>query len=133
MSPTPGEVWLADPGRAAKTRPVRIVSRHDPDSPSRAGVAAIYQSVSSQKKADTGRRIRSGLTFRRRTRSQNLALLPVMNLRTICSHLQEAATWVPLLHPKDQLDAGSTAQNGRFGLIAWFQVLEQAADDLALG
>lgn len=33
MSPQPGEVWLADLGIAAKTRPVVIVSRHDPDPP----------------------------------------------------------------------------------------------------
>jgi mRNA interferase MazF len=33
MSPEPGEVWLADLGLAAKTRPVVIVSRQDPDSP----------------------------------------------------------------------------------------------------
>ncbi|MGH9658382.1 MAG: type II toxin-antitoxin system PemK/MazF family toxin [Bryobacteraceae bacterium] len=33
MSPQPGEVWLADLGLAAKTRPVVIVSRLDPDAP----------------------------------------------------------------------------------------------------
>lgn len=33
MSPQPGEVWLADLGSAAKTRPVVIVSRHDLDAP----------------------------------------------------------------------------------------------------
>jgi len=33
MSPRPGEVWLADLGLAAKTRPVIILSRHDPDAP----------------------------------------------------------------------------------------------------
>ena len=33
MSPRPGEVWLADLGLAAKTRPVVIVSRHDPNAP----------------------------------------------------------------------------------------------------
>lgn len=33
MSPRPGEVWLADLGLAAKTRPVVIVSRHDPEAP----------------------------------------------------------------------------------------------------
>jgi len=33
MHPQPGEVWLADLGLAAKTRPVVIVSRHDPDPP----------------------------------------------------------------------------------------------------
>jgi len=33
MTPRPGEIWLADLGLAAKTRPVIIVSRYDPDSP----------------------------------------------------------------------------------------------------
>jgi mRNA interferase MazF len=33
MSPRPGEVWLADLGLAAKTRPVVIVSRYDPEPP----------------------------------------------------------------------------------------------------
>ena len=33
MSPRPGEVWLADLGLAAKSRPVVIVSRYDPDPP----------------------------------------------------------------------------------------------------
>jgi mRNA interferase MazF len=33
MGPRPGEVWLADLGLAAKTRPVVIVSRYDPDAP----------------------------------------------------------------------------------------------------
>jgi mRNA interferase MazF len=33
MSLQPGEVWLADLGLAAKTRPVVIVSRQDPNPP----------------------------------------------------------------------------------------------------
>lgn len=33
MSPQNGEIWLADLGLAAKTRPVVIVSRHDIDPP----------------------------------------------------------------------------------------------------
>lgn len=33
MSPHPGEVWLADLGLTAKTRPVVIVSQDDPDAP----------------------------------------------------------------------------------------------------
>jgi mRNA interferase MazF len=33
MHPRPGEIWLADLGLAAKTRPVAIVSRFDPDAP----------------------------------------------------------------------------------------------------
>ena len=31
MNPLPGEIWLADLGLAAKTRPVVIVSRQDPE------------------------------------------------------------------------------------------------------
>jgi mRNA interferase MazF len=33
MSPQTGEVWLADLGLAAKTRPIVIVSRQDADAP----------------------------------------------------------------------------------------------------
>jgi len=33
MNPQPGEVWLADLGLAAKTRPVIIVSCYDPEPP----------------------------------------------------------------------------------------------------
>ena len=33
MNPRPGEVWLADLGLAAKSRPVIVVSRHDSDAP----------------------------------------------------------------------------------------------------
>src|SRR5262245_5773092 len=33
MVAKPGEVWLADLGLAAKTRPVVILSRDDPDAP----------------------------------------------------------------------------------------------------
>lgn len=33
MRPQPGEVWLADLGLAAKTRPVVIVSRFDEEAP----------------------------------------------------------------------------------------------------
>jgi mRNA interferase MazF len=45
MSPHPGEVWLADLGLAAKTRPVVIVSRYDP-APPRALV--IYVPLTTQ-------------------------------------------------------------------------------------
>jgi mRNA interferase MazF len=45
MSPRPGEVWLADLGLAAKTRPVVIVSRHDPDAPR---ALAIYVPLTTQ-------------------------------------------------------------------------------------
>lgn len=45
MNPKPGEVWLADLGLAAKTRPVIIVSRYDPDPPR---VLVIYVPLTTQ-------------------------------------------------------------------------------------
>jgi mRNA interferase MazF len=45
MSPQPGEVWLADLGLAAKTRPVVIVSRRDPDPPR---ALALYVPLTTQ-------------------------------------------------------------------------------------
>ena len=33
MNPYPGEIWLADLGLTARTRPVLVVSRYDPDPP----------------------------------------------------------------------------------------------------
>lgn len=45
MRPRPGEVWLADLGMVAKTRPVVVVSRYD-DDPPRALV--LYVPLTSQ-------------------------------------------------------------------------------------
>ena len=45
MSPQPGEVWLADLGMAAKTRPVIVVSRHDNDPPR---ALVLYVPLASQ-------------------------------------------------------------------------------------
>jgi mRNA interferase MazF len=45
MNLNPGEVWLADLGIAAKTRPVVIVSRHDLDPPR---ALAIYVPLTTQ-------------------------------------------------------------------------------------
>jgi mRNA interferase MazF len=45
MNPKPGEVWLADLGLAAKTRPVVIVSRYDPNPPR---VLVIYVPLTTQ-------------------------------------------------------------------------------------
>ncbi len=33
MNPQPGEIWLADLGLTAKTRPVVVISRYDPNPP----------------------------------------------------------------------------------------------------
>lgn len=45
MNPSPGEVWLADLGFAAKFRPVVIVSRYDPDPPR---ALAVYVPITPQ-------------------------------------------------------------------------------------
>ncbi|NCO60280.1 MAG: transcriptional regulator [Deltaproteobacteria bacterium CG_4_8_14_3_um_filter_51_11] len=45
MKTKPGEVWLADLGLAAKTRPVVIVSRYDPEPPR---ALVIYVPVTTQ-------------------------------------------------------------------------------------
>ena len=45
MHPRPGEVWLADLGLAAKTRPVVVVSRDDADPPR---VLVIYVPLTSE-------------------------------------------------------------------------------------
>ncbi len=48
MSPYPGEIWLADLGFAAKTRPVVFVSRHDSEAPR---ALVIYVPLISQNRA----------------------------------------------------------------------------------
>lgn len=45
MSPQPGEVSLVDLGLAAKTSPVVIVSRHDPEAPR---ALALYVPLTTQ-------------------------------------------------------------------------------------
>jgi mRNA interferase MazF len=47
MHPRPAEVWLADLGLAAKTRPVVIVSREDQDAPR---ALAIYVPLTTQER-----------------------------------------------------------------------------------
>ena len=48
MAAKPGEVWLADLGLAAKTRPVVILSREDPDPPR---ALVIYIPLTTQNRA----------------------------------------------------------------------------------
>jgi mRNA interferase MazF len=50
MNPRPGEVWLADLGLAAKTRPVIIVSRHD-ENPPRALI--VYVPLTTQNRGSS--------------------------------------------------------------------------------
>jgi mRNA interferase MazF len=50
MNPRPGEVWLADLGLAAKTRPAVIVSRYDPNAPR---ALAIYVPLTTQRRGSS--------------------------------------------------------------------------------
>lgn len=80
MSPTPGEIWLADLGMAAKTRPVLIVSRRDP-SPPRALI--IYVPLTSQNRASPYEVPMPNLAFLRQESTANvqgIASLPVTRL-----------------------------------------------------
>ena len=50
MNPKAGEVWLADLGLVAKTRPVVILSRDDPDAPR---VLFIYVPITRQNRGSS--------------------------------------------------------------------------------
>jgi mRNA interferase MazF len=67
MSPRPGEVWLADLGLPAKTRPIVIVSRHDPETPR---ALAIYVPLTTQNR---GSRYEVDLPRLRFLRSESVA------------------------------------------------------------
>ena len=80
MSPRPGEVWLADLGLAAKTRPVVIVSRHDPDAPR---ALTIYVPLTTQNRGSRYEVALTKLTFLRElsvANVQGIASLPVTRL-----------------------------------------------------
>lgn len=50
MNPKPGEVWLVDLGLAAKTRPIVVVSRYDPNPPR---ALVLYVPVTTQNRGST--------------------------------------------------------------------------------
>ncbi|PYK93640.1 MAG: transcriptional regulator [Verrucomicrobia bacterium] len=80
MSPHPGEVWLADLGLAAKTRPIVIVSRHDPEAPR---ALAIYVPLTTQNRGSKYEVVLPQLRFLRDASVANvrgLASLPLTRL-----------------------------------------------------
>jgi len=80
MNPKPGEVWLADLGLAAKTRPVIIVSRFDPDPPRS---LIIYVPLTTQNRNSSYEVELPNLPFLDRTsiaNVQGLASLPIVRL-----------------------------------------------------
>jgi mRNA interferase MazF len=80
MSPIPGEVWLADLGLAAKTRPVVIISRYDPDPPR---ALVLYVPLTTQNRGSSYEVPLPGLSFLNRdsvANVQGLGSLPVVRL-----------------------------------------------------
>ena len=80
MNPKPGEVWLADLGLAAKTRPVIIVSRFDPDPPRS---LVIYVPLTTQNRNSPYEMELPSLPFLDKTsvaNVQGLASLPMVRL-----------------------------------------------------
>lgn len=80
MSPHPGEVWLADLGLAAKTRPVVVVSRFDPDAPR---ALIIYVPLTTPNRGTPYEVVLAKLSFLDRdsvANIQGLASIPMVRL-----------------------------------------------------
>ena len=80
MSARRGEVWLAELGLAAKTRPVVIVSRNDPDTPR---ALVIYVPLTTQNRGSKYEVELPSLRFLRAqsvANVQGVASLPVTRL-----------------------------------------------------
>jgi len=80
MSPRPGEVWLADLGLAAKSHPVVIVSRYDPDAPR---ALTIYVPLTTQNRGSKYEVALPNLRFLREAsvaNVQGIASLPLTRL-----------------------------------------------------
>ena len=80
MPPLPGEVWMADLGLAAKTRPVVIVSRDDPDPPR---ALVLYVPLTRQHRQSPYEVVLPSLSFLDRgsvANVQGLGSLPIVRL-----------------------------------------------------
>ena len=80
MSPRPGDVWLADLGLAAKSRPLVIVSRYDPDAPR---ALTIYVPLTTQNRGSKYEVALPNLRFLREAsvaNVQGIASLPLTRL-----------------------------------------------------
>ena len=90
MSPRPSEVWLADLGLAAKTRPVVIVSRYDRDPPR---VLVLYVPLTRQNRQSRYEVVLPKLRFLRHrsvANVQGLASLPTVRLQRKLGSLPES-------------------------------------------
>ena len=90
MHPKPGEVWLADLGIAAKTRPVVIVSRNDPNAPR---VLCIYVPLTTEDRGSNYEiPIREGFLREKSVANvQGIASIPITRLQRKLGTLPEKA------------------------------------------
>jgi mRNA interferase MazF len=80
MNPQPGEVWLADLGLAAKTRPIVEVSRQDPNPPRS---LVIYVPLTTQNRQSRYEVLLPRLPFLHQksvANAQGLGSIPVVRL-----------------------------------------------------
>ena len=90
MSPQPGDVWLADLGLTAKTRPVVIVSRFDPNAPR---ALILYVPLTTQNRSSRYEVVLPKLPFLDRdsvANVQGLASLPIVRLERKLGRLPAA-------------------------------------------
>jgi mRNA interferase MazF len=91
MNPQPGEVWLADLGLAAKTRPVVIVSRSDPNPPR---ALILYVPLTTQNRQSPYEVVLPSLPFLDRdsvANVQGLGALPAVRCERKLGELPEEA------------------------------------------
>lgn len=89
MNPRPGEVWLADLGLAAKSRPVLVVSRHDPDPPR---VLFVYVPLTTQNRGSRYEVVLPRLPFLREdgvANVQGIGSIPQVRLERRLGNLPE--------------------------------------------
>ena len=89
MNPRPGEVWLADLGFAAKSRPVIIVSRFDSDPPR---ALALYVPITTQYRNSLYEVELPELSFLHQksfANVQGLGSLPYVRFERMIGHLPE--------------------------------------------
>lgn len=91
MSLHPGEVWLADLGLAAKTRPVVIVSRRDDDAPR---ALVIYVPLTTQHRGSRYEVVLPALSFLREAsvaNVQGISSLPQVRLERRLGKVPDSA------------------------------------------
>lgn len=91
MNPQPGEVWLADLGLAAKTRPVVVVSREDPNVPR---ALVLYVPLTTQNRNSRYEVVLPRLPFLNQVsvaNVQGLSSIPTVRLERRLGRLPSAA------------------------------------------